>query len=153
MRSVIAASSSLYISKTTCNDLSEKPEDSELVNIACGATGLELQTEEAEEQDETALCDDAPRFKNSFPGRTTGSIPVFYSSKEDSAYDTIREAFEKGDNRYIRFELPDGGGEEFIASISAHSLSIQVKEALMANVSLKVSGKPNRIKATKEGEA
>jgi len=149
MRSVIAANSSLYISKTTCNDLSEKPEDDDLVNIACGATGLELQTEEAEEQEETALCDEAPRFKNSFPGRTTGSMPVFYSSKEDSAYEAVREAFEKGDNRYIRFELPDGGGEEFIASVSAHSMSVQVKTAIMANVSLKVSGKPRRIKATK----
>ena len=76
-------------------------------------------------------------------------MPVFYSSQEDSAYEAVREAFEKGDNRYIRFELPDGGGEEFIASISAQRVSVQGKTAIMANVSLKVSGKPRRIKATK----
>ena len=148
----LSAQAKIHMSKAPHDNLEEAPAEDGLIDIACGATGLELQTEEAEEMEVTTLCDKDPQFMRTFAGRSTGSIPIFYSSKEDSAYSEVRKAAEDGKNRYFCLELPDGGKEEFIAYIGSHNISIQTKQAVMANMSLKLSGNIKRT-ASKEGEA
>ncbi len=145
MSSTLVAKSKLFISKTTCNNLVDKPEDSELIQIACGATGLDIQVAAADKSDETTICDDKPKSKKGFPGESTGTLPMLYSSDEDSAYVAVRKAAEKGDNRYMRWESNEGGGEEFIAYVDSHNFGLQLKGIVTASMSLVINEGPEQI--------
>lgn len=143
-KSVLSAKSKILISKATCNSIAEKPEDSELIEIACGATGLDVQVGAAEKSDETTLCDDSTKTRKGFPGESTATLPMLYNSEEDSAYVAMRKAAKKGDNRYIRWEPEEGGSEEMIAYVDAHSFGLQLKGIVTANMSLIINEGPEQ---------
>lgn len=142
---VLTAKSKLFISKATCKNLADKPEDSELIQIACGATGLDVQIAEAEKVDIATLCDSGPKSRKGFDGESTATLPMFYSSVEDSAYVEMRKAAKKGDSRYMRWESNEGGGEEFIAYVSSHNFGLQLKGVTTANMSLVINEGPEQI--------
>ncbi|MBS7815925.1 hypothetical protein B9T11_04910 [Wohlfahrtiimonas chitiniclastica] len=143
----LSAKSKIQMSKTKCDKLSDKTEEIELINIACDASSFSVEVGESTSIDSTTLDDDAPQSEVAFPGDSTASATMFYSSKADSAYTAVRAAHESAEKRYFCLVFPDGGKEEFIANVTSHSIALQTKEAISANVSFKISGKVKKTNA------
>lgn len=136
----LTAKSKIRISKDKCENLDDKPDDLEMFDIACSANNFSIDVGESASIDSTTICDDEPQSVDTFPGEATASATLFYSSKADSGYVKIRQAHALKEKRYMCVEFPDGGKEEFIASISSHNISLQTKEAVQANATFKISG-------------
>lgn len=136
----LSAKSKIKISNTKCEKLGDKPDDAEMFDIACSANNFSIDVGESTSIDTTTLCDDAPQSMDTFPGDSTASATLFYSSKADSGYAKIRQAHASKEKRYICVEFADGGKEEFIASVSSHNITLQTKEAIQANATFKISG-------------